>query len=659
MKQWVFILLIGAAMTTYNTGNAVGSTDARDLYDNAQNFDKLSVGTEMSYQDRLGVERKSWAGLEQQVADFLASQGWESVFVQYAANAVVQRPTQLIEREGELYRVKLQADLPLTLTGTWATDAPKLVALGNKALRTELANGGTFLVDTDVVGDENGSVSAQLVDLSARVSQNTASGAVTPLKYQAVGDGVADDTAAFNALEADITGRPVDLLGRQYLVNSVPLKNAYFNGSFKLPTGFTRAAMMNDTFLSSEPKRHIFGGQMAKLMASLSNPLEQYVGIVFIGDSITWGSGNGSEMAPTDPRDGTLSDPRDYFGTPSFVNNFKRYVGERYAAGASPIISNWPASTSGESTAEYRQTHVMFPRYGDFTLTQAAGSSMSISEILNYTVIGGGQLRLTSGNTTVVNSHSITFPFTGKAFRVYFSTNDADATFYDLLIDGVLIGTYSTHAGATATSGTIVDNSVENFNEHAFAFKRDAVIEIRTNRNGEAGNRTLRLNAIQVTKRIVISNQGINGATAKSYAAYNLSGSFGDGVAVGAEDSYAFVQIGTNDRLVPLNSAIARGPNIFQSNLKALLDAIPSTANKILMSGPPTSGEDPAKLWFSMREVRDVIYRTAKSNSIDMIDNFSAFNGADMSVLTVDGVHPNRVGYQIITRNIINSLESS
>ncbi|MCY1305686.1 hypothetical protein D9M69_541210 [compost metagenome] len=119
------------------------------------------------------------------------------------------------------------------------------------------------------------------------------------------------------------------------------------------------------------------------------------------------------------------------------------------------------------------------------------------------------------------------------------------------------------------------------------------------------------------------------------------------------------MQIGTNDRLVPLNSAIARGPNIFQSNLKALLDAIPSTANKILMSGPPTSGEDPAKLWFSMREVRDVIYRTAKSNSIDMIDNFSAFNGADMSVLTVDGVHPNRVGYQIITRNIINSLESS
>lgn len=124
---------------TFNTGNPVGSVDPRDLYDNSENFDKLSVGTDLEYPDRLGVLRKSWAGLEQQVADFLASQGWESVFVQYAAGAVVHRPTQLIEREGELYRVALQSNLPLTLDGAWAVDAQKLVAVGNQPLRQQLS----------------------------------------------------------------------------------------------------------------------------------------------------------------------------------------------------------------------------------------------------------------------------------------------------------------------------------------------------------------------------------------------------------------------------------------------------------------------------------------------------------------------------------------
>lgn len=149
---------------TFNTGNPVGSTDARDLYDNAQNLDKLSVGAAFSYPDRLGVQRKSWAGLEQQFADFLASQGWESVFIQYAVGAVVQRPTQLVERDGELYRVALQANLPLTLTGTWTADAPKLVAVGNQSLRDMLAASG----GAGMVGRGASTVNADLTALEQK-----------------------------------------------------------------------------------------------------------------------------------------------------------------------------------------------------------------------------------------------------------------------------------------------------------------------------------------------------------------------------------------------------------------------------------------------------------------------------------------------------------
>lgn len=51
-------------MTTYNTGNPVGSTDARDLYDNAQAFDQAINSSAATYTDRLSVTRKTLKGLE-------------------------------------------------------------------------------------------------------------------------------------------------------------------------------------------------------------------------------------------------------------------------------------------------------------------------------------------------------------------------------------------------------------------------------------------------------------------------------------------------------------------------------------------------------------------------------------------------------------------
>ena len=49
-------------MTTFNTGNPIGSTDARDLSDNAENFDKALGTTAATWVDRLGVTRDSFEG---------------------------------------------------------------------------------------------------------------------------------------------------------------------------------------------------------------------------------------------------------------------------------------------------------------------------------------------------------------------------------------------------------------------------------------------------------------------------------------------------------------------------------------------------------------------------------------------------------------------
>jgi len=51
-------------MTSYNTGNPLGSKDPRDLYDNAENLDVLVNDTNRNtHPDRFGVSRLTWKGI--------------------------------------------------------------------------------------------------------------------------------------------------------------------------------------------------------------------------------------------------------------------------------------------------------------------------------------------------------------------------------------------------------------------------------------------------------------------------------------------------------------------------------------------------------------------------------------------------------------------
>jgi len=637
----------------YLTGNPIGpdgSTDPRDLSDNAQIADVIVNDTSrLTVDSRLGEPLKTMAGFSNDFNEFLANSGFEIPPLEYAGALQVDRPTQLIERAespGLLYSVKLPTTFPVILSGNWTIDEPLLVVRADQGLRSELASdiGGT-LIRNEVAGGTPRMLSEKWQDERH------------PRDFGATGDGVTDDTAAFTAFEATAPRRPVDLHGLTYAVSAIPRKAAYYNGTW-LVSGNRRVALLGRSFLSDTARAHCFGGQLRKLRRALGDPFQQYTGIVFIGDSITWGTGATGTNNP-DPRDGTLSDPRDYFATASFVNEFKRYIGQRYAPLASPILSNHPASPSGESNAEYQREVIMYPRYGEISVTQAAGASMSITDVFNSSIPGGGQLRLSNGNNAIPSSHEVSFSFTGTAFRVVFSCVQADSTFYELLVDGVSQGTFSMKAGAAATSGTVTDGQVGAYYDHTFAFVRNKTITIRTQRNGETGSRIARFNAIRILKRIVIKNQGINGSAARTYGPNNLSGSFGDGVAVEATDSFVFCQLGTNDRGIPGANQNPRGPNIFRRYLDATLDYLSADIGLILMCSPQTSNENPAQYWLNMTDIRDTIIREADQRQVDFIDNFSIFDSVDMTVATSDGLHPNNFGYALMAQNIINALESA
>lgn len=63
-------------MTTYNTRKPMGSTDPRDLYDNAENYDKaINSVADAFWQDRFGVSRRTWYGLEQMITAAAAKFG--------------------------------------------------------------------------------------------------------------------------------------------------------------------------------------------------------------------------------------------------------------------------------------------------------------------------------------------------------------------------------------------------------------------------------------------------------------------------------------------------------------------------------------------------------------------------------------------------------
>lgn len=139
-------------MTTYNTGNPIGSKDPRDLYDNAENLDTAVNDTSRdTWSDRLGRSRKTMSGMEREFnADqasrdnrfntFIASSGYQFLG-DYAAGIEITEYNQIVrDADGEFWRLSGQVELPYTTTGAGLPEDDSLTPLGDAVLRQELAN---------------------------------------------------------------------------------------------------------------------------------------------------------------------------------------------------------------------------------------------------------------------------------------------------------------------------------------------------------------------------------------------------------------------------------------------------------------------------------------------------------------------------------------
>lgn len=182
-------------MTTYNTRNPLGSVDVKDLYDNAQNLDVFSNGQDPAYADRFGVSRKSLAGMRQDFSQFLLASGFEYIGdYDSPGELTFTRPNQIMSKGGEYWRPGPGLALPYTTVNNWVIDQPKFVSTGDASLRQALAaSGGSALV-----GYGGGTVKSALDSLQGGQD------GVNVKTFGAVGDGIADDTAAIMAAYASL-----------------------------------------------------------------------------------------------------------------------------------------------------------------------------------------------------------------------------------------------------------------------------------------------------------------------------------------------------------------------------------------------------------------------------------------------------------------------
>lgn len=133
-------------MTTYNTGNPLGSAAAKDLYDNAQNLDHLSNDlVNEKWKDRLGNNRLTWHGIEVMADDAMSEFGYITMDSFEDGNTLTL-PNQVLRLEatGEYYRWDgaFPKVVPAASTpdSTGGIGAGKWLSVGDATLRGQISD---------------------------------------------------------------------------------------------------------------------------------------------------------------------------------------------------------------------------------------------------------------------------------------------------------------------------------------------------------------------------------------------------------------------------------------------------------------------------------------------------------------------------------------
>lgn len=184
-------------MSTYKTKNPLGSAAVKDLYDNAENVDRfVNDRTKEELDDRLGVLRKTWYGMEMIFNRFIAyitgrgeqavgAIGWQELG-NWATGLTVDNRQQIVYYNGSWYKYLgelehvIVGDSPENDGGVWSAENPtgKWSNIGDAALRSNLGSGEPGMGDNIITH-----VPTELDDQITTVNQALSAQAPTIWQY--------------------------------------------------------------------------------------------------------------------------------------------------------------------------------------------------------------------------------------------------------------------------------------------------------------------------------------------------------------------------------------------------------------------------------------------------------------------------------------------
>ncbi|MCE9859936.1 hypothetical protein [Raoultella planticola] len=227
-------------MSTYKTKNPLGSPAAKDLFDNAENLDVFANDrTKEVSDDRLGVLRKTWYGMEMIFDRFISyitgrgeqavgAIGWQELG-NWATDLTVDNRQQIVYYNGSWYKYLgelehvISGDSPENDGGVWSAENPtgKWSNIGDAALRSNLGSSeegfGADLVQT-TVGITVGEIARAPAAITGRVNIVNARWNA-PSLYAEEPEAAAANAAAINMMFS-AGGRHVELDTKARCVNS-------------------------------------------------------------------------------------------------------------------------------------------------------------------------------------------------------------------------------------------------------------------------------------------------------------------------------------------------------------------------------------------------------------------------------------------------------
>ncbi|WP_252108850.1 MULTISPECIES: SGNH/GDSL hydrolase family protein [unclassified Halomonas] len=377
------------------------------------------------------------------------------------------------------------------------------------------------------------------------------------------------------------------------------------------------------------------------LVDAMNNPAHS-LRLHLIGDSITWGSG-ASGLSPSSPRSQSLSDPRNNLESRTWTNLLRDYLG----AWGCGVLRARTDLGDGASVDAYEysmppinsQTRYIYPK------TRRGITPIKDERYVDQTPHGYVlDIRQSEPIIPGYNYNAeVTTRLVGDNISYTYAQLNGDPAIdmAEVLVDGAVVGEFS-FGGDSAFFGARSPVFEFPFGEHEIILRRKSSAKIQ-----------IRLEAINVIKKVVVVNDGIIGSNTTRWVP--------DGPllndSTSSADEVVMIQLGTNNR----TQSSSNSPKIFRAQLVEITQWLLDRGKKVVLLASCVAtieNETGDTRYLHMNEISSIIKSVAEELGVDFIDQYSytlqhLLDGED--VLS-DGLHPNDAGHRIMFDNIKQRL---